>query len=67
MKKIRKIVGVLCTLLIPLMLQGQKIDLEKFSGMSTRAIGPSGMSGRVTAIDMVENNPNEKLMPYTEQ
>ncbi len=37
---------------------GQKLDMEKLTGLSARSIGPSGMSGRVTAIDAVESNPN---------
>ena len=39
-------------------LAGQKLDMEKFTGMNARSIGPSGMSGRITAIDVVETNPN---------
>lgn len=34
----------------------QKIDMEKMKGMKPRAIGPAGMSGRITAIDVVNNN-----------
>lgn len=37
---------------------GQKLDMEKLTGLNARAIGPSGMSGRITAIDVVETNPN---------
>ncbi|MFQ5640475.1 MAG: hypothetical protein ACE5IR_21045 [bacterium] len=36
----------------------QKLDMEKFEGMKARAIGPAGMSGRVTAIDAVVSNPD---------
>ncbi|GLR16613.1 hypothetical protein GCM10007940_12280 [Portibacter lacus] len=38
------------------MLLGQKIDMEKLAGMSLRNIGPAGMSGRVTAIDVDLSN-----------
>jgi len=31
---------------------GQKVDMSTFHGMSPRNIGPAGMSGRVTAIDV---------------
>ncbi|MFN7602771.1 MAG: WD40/YVTN/BNR-like repeat-containing protein, partial [Bacteroidota bacterium] len=34
----------------------QKIDMEKMKGMKPRAIGPAGMSGRITAIDVVNGN-----------
>jgi photosystem II stability/assembly factor-like uncharacterized protein len=37
---------------------GQKLDMEKLTGLNARSIGPSGMSGRITAIDVVEANPN---------
>ena len=35
----------------------QQIDIEKLTGMKARAIGPAGMSGRITAIDVVNNKP----------
>ena len=34
----------------------QKLDMEKLKGMKPRSIGPAGMSGRITAIDVVNNN-----------
>ncbi len=36
---------------------GQQLDMEKLSDMKPRSIGPAGMSGRVTAIDVVLNEP----------
>ncbi len=36
----------------------QKLDMKKFQGMKARSIGPAGMSGRVTAIDVVNSNPD---------
>ncbi len=37
----------------------QQVDLAKnFKNMKPRNIGPAGMSGRVTAIDAIWNNPN---------
>ncbi len=36
--------------------QSQKLDLYKLKGMSVRNIGPAGMSGRVTAIDVDTKN-----------
>lgn len=37
---------------------GQKLSMEKLAGLKARSIGPSGMSGRITAIDAIETNPN---------
>lgn len=37
---------------------GQKLDMEKLKGMKPRNIGPGGMSGRITAIDVVISNPS---------
>lgn len=34
----------------------QVLDMDKFQGMKARAIGPAGMSGRVTSIDVVQSN-----------
>lgn len=36
----------------------QKIDMELLKNMKPRNIGPAGMSGRITSIDVVENNPD---------
>ena len=36
----------------------QKLDMEKLKGMKARSIGPAGMSGRITAIDVVVSNPD---------
>lgn len=36
----------------------QQIDLNKLHGIKARSIGPAGMSGRVTAIDVVQKNPS---------
>jgi len=34
----------------------QKIDMELFKSIKPRSIGPAGMSGRITAIDVVQKN-----------
>ncbi|MCF6349331.1 MAG: hypothetical protein L3J20_13740 [Flavobacteriaceae bacterium] len=39
-------------------LSAQQLDIEKLKGMKPRAIGPAGMSGRITAIDVVTNQPD---------
>ncbi|UCG27171.1 MAG: hypothetical protein JSV24_09360 [Bacteroidales bacterium] len=35
----------------------QDLDMDKLKDLKTRSIGPAGMSGRVTAIDVVLSNP----------
>ncbi|MDF1576207.1 MAG: hypothetical protein P1P86_13545 [Bacteroidales bacterium] len=44
-------------LLLIISLKAQPLDMELLQGMKARSIGPGGMSGRVTAID-VENRNN---------
>ncbi len=39
-------------------LLGQQLDMSLFEKMKPRSIGPAGMSGRVTAIAVVRNNPS---------
>ncbi len=36
----------------------QALDMDKLHGLKARSIGPAGMSGRVTSIDVVLNNPS---------
>ena len=38
-------------------IQAQSIDIDLLKGLKPRSIGPAGMSGRVTAIDVVKNQP----------
>ncbi len=38
--------------------KAQKLDMEKLKALKPRAIGPAGMSGRITAIDARVDNPN---------
>jgi photosystem II stability/assembly factor-like uncharacterized protein len=44
--------------LICLFATAQKISLEQFKDLKPRNIGPAGMSGRITTIDVVLDNPN---------
>jgi photosystem II stability/assembly factor-like uncharacterized protein len=46
------------SLLIGISAVAQKLDMEKLKGMKPRAIGPAGMSGRITSIDAVVTNPD---------
>ncbi|MCG8327093.1 MAG: hypothetical protein MI974_05380 [Chitinophagales bacterium] len=41
-----------------LLLFSQSIDLEHFKNLKIRNIGPAGMSGRVTSIDVINDQPN---------
>lgn len=36
----------------------QQVDVELLKGMEPRNVGPAGMSGRITAIDVVQSNTN---------
>ncbi|MFQ5676803.1 MAG: WD40/YVTN/BNR-like repeat-containing protein, partial [bacterium] len=57
-----KIISLLCASLVLFALAlpalAQKLDMDKLKGMKARSIGPAGMSGRVTAIDAVNSNPD---------
>jgi len=44
-------------LVFSISLTSQQIDFSKLKEIKTRSIGPAGMSGRVTAIDVVTNDP----------
>ena len=46
----------LLALFISTIVFSQQLDLEKLKNLKPRSIGPAGMSGRVTAIDVVTNN-----------
>lgn len=46
----------LCFLFLSAILFAQTIPLEKLKALKPRSIGPAGMSGRVTAIDVVNSN-----------
>jgi photosystem II stability/assembly factor-like uncharacterized protein len=50
------ILTILVIAVIPL--YAQKPDMGKLTGLNARSIGPSGMSGRITAIGVVEKNTN---------
>lgn len=46
----------LLLLSVPVLLSAQKIDVKQLEGLKIRNIGPAGMSGRVTAIDVNLSN-----------
>ena len=41
---------------LTMMLSAQQIDMELLKSIEPRNIGPAGMSGRITAVDVVESN-----------
>jgi photosystem II stability/assembly factor-like uncharacterized protein len=45
-------------LLIPFISDSQEVDTTLYSALKPRAIGPAGMSGRVTTIDVLLANPD---------
>ncbi|MDQ7815992.1 MAG: hypothetical protein RDU14_03140 [Melioribacteraceae bacterium] len=55
--KIRQVyILFIFSILLTSTLFAQKLDMELFDGLKPRSIGPAGMSGRVTAIDVVLKN-----------
>lgn len=47
-----------CFLLYSALLPAQQLDISLFHGLEPRSIGPAGMSGRVTAIDVCHQEPD---------
>lgn len=45
-------------LILPFTLISQEIPIKKLEAMNPRNIGPAGMSGRVTSIDVLKSNKN---------
>lgn len=44
-------------LLLPFLVFSQKLDMDLIKGMKPRNIGPAGMAGRITSIDVVNSDP----------
>ena len=53
-----RFVGIVFLTLICFHLPAQELDWSMFDGLRFRNIGPAGMSGRVTSIDAVHQQPN---------
>ncbi len=47
-----------CLFLSGINLTAQKFDATQFRNLKIRNVGPANMSGRITAIDVLTNNPN---------
>lgn len=58
MKSLRMGLVILLSVIATLTLQAQQIDFSMLELMKPRNIGPANMSGRVTAIDAVQSNPD---------
>ncbi len=55
----KKIIPFLCLLtVVGVTYAQQQVSLTQFKNLNPRCIGPSGMSGRITSIDAVVDNPN---------
>ncbi|NNK73414.1 MAG: hypothetical protein HKO94_09515 [Flavobacteriaceae bacterium] len=54
MKKLVFLLLLSCSMMLP----AQEISMDLLKNMRPRNIGPGGMSGRVTAIDVVHTNPD---------
>lgn len=50
------VLGLFLCVGLNLQSNAQQLDMDKFKGMEPRNIGPAGMSGRITAIDVVSSN-----------
>ena len=53
-----KIRLLLSFLAVSLSMFGQQVNLDLLKNIKPRSVGPAGMSGRITAIDAVTNNPD---------
>lgn len=58
MKKLLQLHLFIVLTILSFHLSAQKLDMELLKGIKPRSIGPAGMSGRVTAIDVVDNQPD---------
>ncbi len=58
MKKAYWCIPILSLLMMIPSASAQQLDMELMKGIEPRNIGPAGMSGRITAIDVVEMNPD---------
>lgn len=52
----KQAVALLFLLLMAAGINAQQLDMDLLKGITPRNIGPAGMSGRITAIDVVESN-----------
>ena len=53
----KKLLSLLPVLLLVTSIHAQKVNVDQLKGLRMRSLGPAGMSGRVTSIDVVTKNP----------
>jgi photosystem II stability/assembly factor-like uncharacterized protein len=58
LKMLFRVTLLICLVLTSNPLLSQQLDMNKLKGIDVRSIGPAGMSGRITAIDVVTEKPN---------
>ncbi|MBN3519457.1 hypothetical protein JYB62_05530 [Algoriphagus lutimaris] len=54
----RKIYLLTLAILLSFSAHAQEVDMDLFKSMKARSIGPAAMSGRITAIDAIDDNPS---------
>ncbi len=54
----KRLILLFIALIIGTFVFGQQIELERLKGLKIRNIGPAGMSGRVTSVDVDLSNPD---------
>ncbi|MBQ0732703.1 WD40/YVTN/BNR-like repeat-containing protein [Aquimarina celericrescens] len=54
----KKVISLLLLLITGTLFSQQQFSMDLIKDLTPRNIGPGGMSGRVTAIDVVTSNPN---------
>jgi photosystem II stability/assembly factor-like uncharacterized protein len=53
----KKLVLLIFLAMLQLSVQAQQVNMDVFKSMKARSIGPGAMSGRITAIDAVHDDP----------
>jgi len=53
----KKLVLFIFLAMLQLGVQAQQVNMDVFKSMKARSIGPGAMSGRITAIDAVHDDP----------
>ncbi len=53
----KKLVLLIFLAVLQMSVQAQQVNMDVFKSMKARSIGPGAMSGRITAIDAVHDNP----------
>ena len=53
----KKLILFIFLAMLQLSVQAQQVNMDVFKSMKARSIGPGAMSGRITAIDAVHDDP----------